>query len=125
MSDEADLEEVEHAFQDALRRRDMAFLDEHLSAGFTLTTGRPGAEVRTREEWLRISEGEYVVEDFAFDELEVDVHGDVGVVRSRYRQSGRMGGADRTGAFRMTDVWLRHERAGWRLAHRHSTALEA
>ena len=124
MSDEADLRDLEHAFQDALRRRDMAFLDEHLDARFTLTTGRPGAEVRTREEWLRISESEYVVESFAFDELDVDVHGGVGVVRSRYRQAGRMGGADRTGAFRMTDVWLRGEQGGWRLAHRHSTALE-
>jgi ketosteroid isomerase-like protein len=124
MSDEADLRDLEHAFQEALRTRHMAFLDAHLAEGFTLTTGRPGAEVRTREEWLRISGSDYEVDSFAFDELELDVHGDVGVVRSRYRQAGRMGGADRTGAFRMTDVWLRGEHGDWLLAHRHSTALE-
>ena len=117
-----ELEELEHAFMDAVRRRDLAYLERVLGDEFTLTTGRPGAEVRERQEWLDVTRDCYVIDRFEFEQFAAQVYGDVAVVRSRYRQVAHMGERERTGAYRMTDVWVR--RAGcWQLASRHLTAV--
>jgi hypothetical protein len=109
-------------FMEAVRDRDLPWLEEHLAMEFTLTTGRAGAPVRQRDEWLSITRDRYVIDEFAFDELEVIDLGTVGVVRSRYRQRGSMDGADRTQAFLMTDVWA--ERDGQpQLVTRHASPL--
>jgi ketosteroid isomerase-like protein len=102
----ADLKALSIRFMEAVRDRDLDWLDEHLGNEFTLTTGRAGAPVRNRDEWLEITRHRYVIEEFAFEELEVHEYGDVGVVRSRYRQRGSMDGDDRTQTFLMTDVWV-------------------
>ena len=93
----------------AVQERDLAFLERTLGPDFTLTTGRPGAEVRTRTEWLAITAARYVIEEFAFEELDVLELGDVAVARSRYRQRGSMDGEDRTQTFLMTDVWAERD----------------
>jgi ketosteroid isomerase-like protein len=119
---DTEIRRLEHAVQDALRRRDMDFLEQVLAPEFTLTTGRPGSEVRSRSEWLEVSARTYQVSSFGFDEIVVQRYGEVAVARARYRQVARMGEADRTGTFRMTDVW--HHREGrWQLVCRHSTAV--
>ena len=101
----ADLEALSVRFMEAVRDRELEWLDAHLGEEFTLTTGRAGAPVRKREEWLAVTAERYVIEEFAFVELEVIELGDVAVVRSRYRQRGSMDGEDRTQTFLMTDVW--------------------
>jgi hypothetical protein len=65
--------------------------------------------VRDRAEWLAVTAERYVIEEFAFEELETLDLGGVGVVRSRYRQRGAMDGEDRTQAFLMTDVWVERD----------------
>jgi ketosteroid isomerase-like protein len=116
------LSRLEHDFADAVRRRDLDFLEAHLGEEFTLTTGRPGAEVRSRAEWLRVTRDDYVVRSFEFDDLTVQAYGDAAVVRSRYRQAGSMAGQDRTGTYLMTDVWVRRDER-WQLVARHITPL--
>jgi hypothetical protein len=117
------LRELADAIVEAVRDRDLAWLEKHLGEEFTLTTGRPGAPVRSRSEWLEITRDRYVIEEFAFEELEPLVYGGVAVVRSRYRQRGSMDGADRTQTFLLTDVWA--DRGGRvQLVTRHSSALE-
>jgi hypothetical protein len=95
-----------------------------LGEQFTLTTGRPGAEVRGRAEWLDVTRASYVIESYEFEWLEIDRYGDAAVARSRYRQRGRMGDDDRTQPFLMTDVWVRSE-GSWRLVSRHITPLSS
>lgn len=102
--------------------RDVESLDERVAEEFTLTTGRPGAEVRSRAEWLRVARDEYVLESFAIDEVVVRIYGEVAVVRMRYQQAGRMGKADRTGAYRLTDVFVCRD-GDWRLVARHTTQV--
>jgi ketosteroid isomerase-like protein len=102
----AQIERLELQLMTALQERDLATLEGLLGDDFTLTTGRPGAEVRSREEWLRISAGEYVVHDFEFEELVVQSYEGCAVARSRYRQRAEMAGQRREGAYRMTDVWI-------------------
>ena len=109
---------------EAVRDRELDWLELHVGAEFTLTTGRAGAPVRGREEWLAITRDRYVIEEFAFDELDVIDLGPAGVVRSRYRQHGSMDGDDRTQTFLMTDVWA--ERGGRpQLVTRHVSPLSA
>jgi ketosteroid isomerase-like protein len=119
-----EIEELERRFMDAVRDRDVDTLERMLGERFTLTTGRPGAEVRGRAEWLEVTRGAYVIESYDFEWLEVDRYGDAAVARSRYRQRGRMGDDDRTQPFLMTDVWVRLEDE-WRLVSRHITPLES
>jgi len=102
-----ELEALSIRFLEAVRDRDLAWLEEHLAPEFTLTTGRPGAPVRGRAEWLAVTAERYVIEDFCFEELEVIELADAAVVRSRYRQRGSLDGADRSQTFLMTDVWAR------------------
>jgi hypothetical protein len=117
-----DLAALSIRFMEAVRDRELAWLEEHLADEFTLTTGRPGAPVRRREEWLAITAERYVIEEFAFEELEPIDLGSAGVVRSRYRQRGSMDGASRTQTYLMTDVWV--ERDGrTQLVTRHISPL--
>jgi hypothetical protein len=116
---EDDLAALEHELIRALQRRDGALLERLIGDDFTLTTGRPGAQVRTRAEWLEVSMTEYVVEEFEFEELAVQLYGSAAVVRSRYSQRGSMAGARRDTTFRMTDVWV-HDGERWRLQVRHA-----
>jgi len=118
-----DPEDVVRRWQDAVAARDVAHLEALLAPEFTLTTGRPGAEVRTRAEYLAITRERYVVDEHAFDALDALRYGDVAVVCSRLRQRGSMDGQDRTQAFRMTDVLVLGADGGWRAVLRHATPL--
>jgi ketosteroid isomerase-like protein len=119
---EQELAELELRFMAAVRDRDVDFLERHLGREFTLTTGRPGSEIRSRAEWLDITRARYEIESFVFDELEVLPYGDAGVVRSRYRQAARMDGDDRSVSYLITDVWVRRS-AQWQLVTRHISPL--
>ena len=102
--------------------RDMSTLDALLGSDFTLTTGRPGAEVRARDEWMRITETAYVIESFSFQELHVQTYPGCAIVRSRYSQTGSMNGAPRDTIFRMTDVWVGSP-GDWKLQARHAQPI--
>src|SRR5207247_2012283 len=77
VSSREQIEGLEHQFMDAVRRRDASWLEGRLRPEFVLVTGRPGHEVRSREEWLRVTAEEYSIESFGFDELEVLDYGEV------------------------------------------------
>jgi ketosteroid isomerase-like protein len=118
------IERLEQRWMEAVRDRDMAFLEELLGEEFTLTTGRPGAPVRGREEWLAITRDRYAIEEFEFERLEVLPYGHVAVARSRYRQAASMDGEDRTQTFLMTDVFVRRK-GRWTAVTRHVSPLAA
>jgi ketosteroid isomerase-like protein len=116
------LSQLEHEWLAAVKERDVERLERILGEEFTLTTGRPGHEVRSRAEYLEIAQDRYSIDSFEFEELEVQPYGHVAVVRSRYRQTGSMDGEDRSQAFLMTDVFVR--RGGrWQVVTRHVSPL--
>ena len=118
-----EIEARERELQAAVAARDTGALDRLLGPEFTLTTGRPGNEVRGRAEYLEVTTTRYVIEEFRFDELEViELGPGAAVVRSRYVQRGAMDGADRSQPFLMTDVWANRP-AGWQLVTRHVSPL--
>lgn len=120
---ENEIYRLEERLMDAVRARDMATLDSLVGDDFTLTTGRSGAEVRSRAEWMRITETAYVLDSFAFEELIVRVYPGCAIARSRYKQEGSMSGERRNTTFRMTDVWV-GETGNWKLQSRHAQPVE-
>jgi ketosteroid isomerase-like protein len=118
------IERLERRWADAVRDRDMDFLDRLLGEEFTLTTGRPGAPVRGREEWLAIARDRYVIEEYEFESLDVLPYGHVALARSRYRQRASLDGEDRTQVFLMTDVFVRRG-GSWHAVTRHISPLAA
>lgn len=123
MTDVDQIVELERRVMFAVQRKDMAALDLLVGDDFTLTTGRRGKEVRSRAEWLAVTQDAYFVDDFNFDELVVQHYGDCAVARSRYRQTGRMADETRNTIYRMTDVWVVMP-SGWRLQARHAQPVE-
>lgn len=123
MSDPGEIEDLEYEVMKAVQRRDLEWLEGVIAEDFTLTTGRLGAEVRNRAQWMEITASEYVLGTFTFDEMNIQLYGDTAVVRSRYRQTGSMGDQRRNTTFRMTDVWVRHD-IDWKLHVRHAQPIE-
>ena len=102
---EAEFAELERRWAEAVRDRDIRFLERLLAPEFTLTTGRMPNPVRGRDEYLEIAEGRYEVSEFEFERIEVLEYGDAAVVRSAYRQQGSMDGERRDQPFLITDVF--------------------
>jgi ribonuclease HI len=120
--EEDEIDGVLHRWADAVEKREMAFLEALLAPEFTLTTGRPGAEVRTREQYLAITRDEYEVESWQFDDVVVQHYGRFAVARSRYTQTGRMGTEARNATYLMTDAFVKKS-GRWRAVARHITPL--
>jgi ribonuclease HI len=119
---EGEIEDLLRRWADAVAGREMAFLEALLAPEFTLTTGRTGAEVRTREQYLAITRDEYTVESCDFDDIVVQHYGRFAVARSRYTQTGRMGTETRDGMYLMTDAFVK-QAGRWRAVARHITPL--
>ena len=119
---EAEIEELLRRWAHAVEHREAAFLEALLAPEFTLTTGRAGAPVRTREQYLAVTRDEYEVDSWDFDEITVQHYGRFAVARSRYRQTGRMGDEVRDGDYLMTDAFVK-QGGRWRAVARHITPL--
>jgi hypothetical protein len=113
-----ELTHLEHELMEAVQRHDTERLDGLIGREFKLV-GRTGRGW-SREEWLEKAAGAYEIDDFTFEEIDIDVFGDTAILHSRYRQTARLSGNDLSHTFVLTDVWVR--RGGrWQLVHRHST----
>jgi ketosteroid isomerase-like protein len=120
MTAEQELLDVEQRWTHALRRKDYTELESFLAPEYALVS-RMG--VMRREDWLTVAR-EYDVDDFRFEESDVHVYGDVGVVRCRYWQRAELRGQSLTGMFLLTDVWVRGGE-GWKIVSRHSSFTDA
>jgi ribonuclease HI len=119
---EDEIESLLHRWAEAVEKREMAFVEKLLAPEFTLTTGRPDAEVRTREQYLAVTRDEYEVESWQFDEVVVQHYGRFAVARSRYTQRGRMGTETRDGSYLISDAFVKQS-GRWRAVARHITPL--
>jgi hypothetical protein len=113
-----ELTRLEHELMESVQRHDVPRLEELLGHEFKLV-GRTG-RAWSRETFLENAAGPYEIDEFAFEELDIELYGDTAIIHARYRQRGRLGKDDLSHAFVLTDVWIR--RGGrWQLVHRHST----
>jgi ketosteroid isomerase-like protein len=115
---------LQHDWMEAVKRRDIEFLERLLGPEFILYTGRPGIETRTRQQYLEVTRDDYTLESFEYVETDAHAYGDFGFVRSRYSQRGWMNDKQRDQAFLMTDVWVRRN-GGWQVVSRHISPLDS
>jgi ketosteroid isomerase-like protein len=115
---------LQHDWMEAVKRRDLEFLEHLLAPEFSLITGRPGIETRTRQQYLDVTRDRYTLESFEYVDLDVHAYGDFGFTRSRYSQRGWMDDMKRDQAFLMTDVWVRRN-GSWQAVSRHISPLDS
>jgi ketosteroid isomerase-like protein len=124
MGDQEELIRLQHDWMEAVKRRDIEFLERLLGPEFVLITSRPGIETRTRRQYLDVTRDRYTLEEFEYVELDAHAYGDFGFVRSRYSQRGWMDDQERNQAFLMTDVWVRRG-GSWQAVSRHISPLDS
>lgn len=74
-----------------------------------------------RQRWLELLP-QYVVHEYAFEDVRIHVYGETAVMRSRYRQRATVAGADRSGSMMITDVWVNRD-GRWQVVARHTSFI--
>ena len=120
--DRAALAQLQRDWMQAVQERDMDRLEEIVGPGFRFTAIHLNPEPMTREQWMAAAREGYTIVSFAYEEMDVDVFGDTGIVHSRYSQVASYRTMSLSNVFRLTDVWSRDEGA-WRVHARHSSIL--
>ena len=103
-------------WMEAVRRRDMAWLDHLLADDYVYTASGQGRV--DRDGWMEMV-SVYTLQSFEFRQLDVRSYGDAAVVLCDYLQTGAVGGEARTGDFLITDTWVRRD-GRWQVAARSS-----
>jgi ketosteroid isomerase-like protein len=125
MNDSDALIAAEHAWKDAMAAHDRAALDRIVAPDCRLIVGVAGRpfQIMSRERWLgtiHLYEPEWI----RFDDLQVTVAGDIGIVSILWTQKATVQGVDRSATFFVTDIW-RRDNGEWRVIERHSARPEA
>ncbi len=102
-----------------IERRDVAAAERILGAEYALRA--PGIGEMPRAQWLAALP-EYVVHSSELNDVRIDVYGETGLMRSRYKQHATVFGKDRSGELLMTDVWVKRD-GRWQIVARHTSML--
>ncbi len=121
---EQEIVELEKQWNAAIQRQDVSQMDRFLADSYFLAIGVQALplQIVPRAHWLETLHA-YKIEDFSFDDMRVNVYGDVAVVLMLYTQEATVRGQDRSGQLVITDVWVKGD-GGWRVAERHSSRPE-
>lgn len=118
---------AEREWNDAIDRRDRAAMESFLAPSYFLAVGVSGRplQIVPRDRWLQ-SLDLYDIRSYSFDDMHVNVYGDVAVVTMLFSQDAVVGPQrrDRSAQFFLTDVWVRNG-GRWMVAERHSSRPEA
>ena len=115
-----ELVELAHDLARAVSEHDVARLEALLADEFTLQ----GAAGRLdREEFLEAAAGPYVIDEFAYEQIDPEIYGNTAVLVSRYSQSARLDGRDLSHRMHVTDIWTRRD-ARWQIVRRHATIAD-
>jgi len=120
--DRAELARLEAEWMRVLQERDAGRLEELVAPEFRFTAIHLHPEPMTRAQWIDAALGGYTISSFYFDEMQIEVAGDTGVVHARYSQIAFYDGRNLSAVFRLTDVWSRRE-GRWQIVARHSSIL--
>jgi ketosteroid isomerase-like protein len=120
--DRATLSQLQHDWMRAVQERDMDRLEELVGDGFRFTAIHLNPEPMTRDQWMAAAREGYTIVSFAYEQMDIDLFGDTGIVHSRYSQVASFQHTSLSNVFRLTDVWSRADGA-WRVVARHSSIL--
>lgn len=121
-ADRAELARLEHEWMSAMQARDMDRLEELVADGFRFTAIHLSPEPFTREQWMGAAREGYTIVSFAYEEMNIDVFGDTGVIHARYSQVANYEATNLSNVFQLTDIWAR-QAGRWQVVARHSSIL--
>jgi len=121
--DRAELARLQEDWMRAVQQRDMDRLEEIVGEGFRFMAIHLNPEPMTRDQWMAAAREGYTIVSFAYEQLDVDIFGDTGIVHSRYSQVASYETTSLSNVFRLTDVWSRDDDGHWRVRARHSSIL--
>jgi ketosteroid isomerase-like protein len=119
-TDRHELQQLQHDWMRAVQERDMERLEDLVADGFRFTAIHLHPEPMNRRQWLDAARSGYTIVTFAYEDMDVEVFGDTGVVHSRYSQIASFATVNLSNLFRLTDVWSRMD-GHWRVVARHSS----
>ena len=121
--DRAALAKLQKDWMQAVEDRNMDRLEEIVAPGFRFTAIHLNPVPMTRDQWMDAAREGYTIVSFAYETMDIDLHGDTAVVHSRYSQVASFHHTSLSNAFRITDVWNRGDDGQWRVVARHSSIL--
>ena len=116
-----ELVELSHDLARAVSEHDVDALERMLASEFTL---QGAAGQLDRQEFLAAAAGPYVIDEFAYEEIDPEVYGNTAVLVSRYSQVARLDGRDLSHRMNVTDIWTRRD-GRWQIVRRHATLCDA
>ena len=116
-----ELVELAHDLARAVSEHDVDRLELLLAEEFTL---QGAAGQLDRQEFLAAAAGPYVIDEFAYEEIDPEVYGNTAVLVSRYSQVARLDGRDLSHRMNVTDIWTRRD-GRWQIVRRHATVADA
>jgi ketosteroid isomerase-like protein len=106
----------------AITRKDAATLDRLLADDFVGTS--PTAHTYTRTNAIDdLKSGKYVVESMMLDDVSVNVYGNAAVSFTSQEEKSRYAGADTSGHYHFTDVWVKKD-GRWQAVASHGTRYD-
>ncbi len=121
VSAEQELITVEQQWKQAVIDRDRAALDQFYASEY-ISTDSEGLVWNKRQDIEIDTAGASRLTSFKFEDLRVQVYGDVAVVTGRLFTAGVMAGAPSQNLSRFTDVFVKRD-GRWRCVATHSTAV--
>jgi ketosteroid isomerase-like protein len=118
---ETAISQLEREWAAAIVKADRPALDHLLAAEFngTSATGHTFPKAMAIEE---LQSGKYKVESMAFDEITVNVYGDVAVAFTSQTEKSHYAGQDTGGHYHFTDVWAR-KGGQWQVVASHGSRV--
>ena len=103
---EAAVTALEREWAAAIVKKDTATLNRLLAEDFTGTS--PTAHTFTKTVAIQdLKDGKYAVASMVLDEVSVNVYGDTAVAFTSQKESSQYAGADTSGHYHFTDVWIK------------------
>jgi ketosteroid isomerase-like protein len=121
-ADRVELARLEQEWMSAMQMRDMNRLEELVADGFRFTAIHLSPEPFTREQWMGAAREGYTIVSFAYEQMDIDVFGDTGVIHARFSQIASFESTNLSHVFQLTDVWARRN-GRWQVVARHSSVL--
>jgi hypothetical protein len=115
-----ELVELAYDLARSVQDSDVSRLEDLLASEFTL---QGAAGHFDRDAFLEAAAGPYEIDEFAYEEIDLEIYGNTGVLVSRYRQQARLDGRDLSHRMHVTDIWIRRD-ARWQIVRRHATIAD-
>lgn len=115
-----EIRDAQQRWMDAAIRKDEPVLRQILGDEFHLIAGRLGFV--DKDGWLAMGP-DYTIEEFEYMESDIHVYGNTAISNSRYWQKATYDGADISGEYYLTDVWVNRD-GRWQVVTRHSSITE-